>query len=66
MKAVCLVTMSGCPSLAVPAGFDSRGLSMGLQIIGPNHHEMDCLKLAHAYEQAADWTGKHLPPLLSA
>ena len=30
MKAVCLVTMAGCPSLAVPAGFDSRGLSMGL------------------------------------
>jgi amidase len=64
MKAVCLVTMSGCPSLAVPAGFDGRGLSMGLQIIAPVHHEMDCLKLAHAYEQAADWTGKHLPPLL--
>jgi amidase len=65
MKAVCLVTMSGCPSLAVPAGFDSRELSMGLQIIAPVHHEMDCLKLAHAYEQAADWTGKHLPPLLA-
>ena len=66
MKAVCLVTMAGCPSLAVPAGFDGRGLSMGLQIIAPVHHEMDCLKLAHAYEQASDWTGKHLPPLLRA
>jgi amidase len=66
MKGVCLVTMSGCPSLAVPAGFDGRGLSMGLQLIGPNHHEMSCLQLAHAYEQAADWTGKHLPPLLRA
>jgi amidase len=64
MKAVCLVTMSGCPSLAVPAGFDGRGLSMGLQLIAPNHHEMSCLQLGHAYEQAADWTGKHLPPLL--
>jgi amidase len=64
MKAVCLVSMAGCPSLAVPAGFDGRGLSMGLQIIAPVHREMDCLRLAHAYEQAADWTGKHLPPLL--
>jgi amidase len=64
MKAVCLVTMAGTPSLAVPAGFDGRGLSMGLQIIAPVHHEMDCLKLAHAYEQASDWTRKHLPPLL--
>jgi amidase len=52
--------------LAVPAGFDSRGLSMGLQIIAPVHREMDCLRLAHAYEQATDWTGKHLPPLLRA
>jgi amidase len=66
MKAVCLITLAGTPSLAVPAGFDSRGLSMGLQIIAPVHHEMECLKLAHAYEQATDWTGKHLPPLLRA
>jgi amidase len=66
MKAICLITMAGTPALAVPAGFDRRGLSMGLQLIGPNHHEMDCLKLAHAYEQATDWTGKHLPPLLRA
>ena len=35
MKAVCLITMAGRPSLAVPAGFDARGLSMGLQIIAP-------------------------------
>jgi amidase len=64
MKAVCLVTMTGCPSLAVPAGFDSRGLSMGLQIIAPVHREMDCLRLAHAYEQAADWVNRRLPPAL--
>jgi len=61
-----MITLTGCPSLAVPAGFDSRGLSMGLQIIAPVHHEMDCLRLAHAYEQVSDWTGKHLPPLLRA
>jgi amidase len=65
MKAVCLVTMAGCPSLAVPAGFDSRGLSMGLQIIAPVHHEIDCLKLAQAYDQATEWTARHLPPALT-
>jgi amidase len=58
--------MAGCPSLAVPAGFDSRGLSMGLQIIAPVHREMDCLRLAHAYEQAADWVNRRLPPALRA
>jgi hypothetical protein len=27
---------------------------------------MDCLKLAHAYEQAADWVNWRLPPMLRA
>ncbi|HLZ82609.1 MAG TPA: amidase [Caulobacteraceae bacterium] len=65
MKAVCLVTMSGCPSLAAPAGFGENCLPMGLQIIAPVGHEMDCLKLAHAYEAATGWVAKHPPPLLA-
>ena len=65
MKAVCLVTMAGCPSLAVPAGFDPRGLPMGLQIIAPVGGEMDCLKLAHAYEAATNWVARRPPPLLA-
>jgi len=66
MKAICMITMSGCPALAVPAGFSAGGLPMGLQIIAPVHHEMDCLKLGHAYEKANDWTARKLPPLLKA
>jgi amidase len=66
MKAICLITMSGCPALAVPAGFGPQRLPMGLQIIAPIHHEMDCLKLAHAYDGASHWTSRHLPPLLQA
>lgn len=64
MKGVCLVTMSGCPSLAVPAGFNSHGLPMGLQIVAPVRHEIDCLKLGFAYESATDWTASHTPRLL--
>ena len=64
MKAVCLVTMSGCPSLAAPAGFGENGLPMGLQIIAPVGCEMDCLKLAHAYEAATGWVARRPPPLL--
>ena len=64
MKAVCLISLTGCPSLAVPAGFGGEGQAMGLQIIAPVHREMDCLKLAHAYEQAKNWTADVLPPLL--
>ncbi|HXV00969.1 MAG TPA: amidase [Caulobacteraceae bacterium] len=65
MKAVCLITMSGCPALAVPAGFGAAGLPMGLQIIAPVHQEMACLKLAHAYDAATGWTTRRPPPLLS-
>jgi amidase len=64
MKAVCLITMSGSPSLAVPAGFGAQGLPMGLQIVAPVHREMDCLELAYAYEQATNWTAQRLPPVL--
>jgi hypothetical protein len=38
---------------------------MGLLIVAPVHHEMDCLKLVHAYEQVTDWTGKRLPTFSS-
>ena len=64
MKAVCLITMTGCPSLAVPAGFSPQGQAMGLQIIAPVHHEVDCLQLAFAYDRATKWTEKKLPAVL--
>ena len=64
MKAVCLVTMSGCPALAAPAGFGPGGLPMGIQIIAPVHREMDCLRLAFAYDQATEWARKRPPGLL--
>jgi len=65
MKGVCLVTMSGCPSLAIPAGLGPSGLPMGLQIIAPVHAELSCLRLAAAYEAADPWWLKRSPPLLN-
>jgi amidase len=66
MKGVCLVTMAGCPSLAVPAGFGPGNLPIGLQIVAPVQREMACLKLAAAYEAAAGQWTKRPPPLLNA
>ena len=66
MKGVCLVTMSGCPALAVPAGLNAAGLPMGLQIIAPVHAEMACLTLAAAYEAADPASAHRLPPILGA
>jgi len=66
MEGVCLVTMAGCPSLAVPAGFGSQGLPIGLQIIAPVHAEMACLQLGAAFERAGPGWAKRLPPTARA
>jgi amidase len=52
MKGNLLITMTGQPTLAAPAGFDQFGLPVGLQIIGRNRDEVGCLRLAHGYAQA--------------
>jgi len=64
MKAMFLITMSGCPALAAPAGFGNQGLPIGIQIVAPSHQEFACLQLAYAYELAANWTSTHFPSLI--
>jgi amidase len=61
MQVMIPISMSGCPSLSVPAGFNAGGLPMGIQIVGPNHAEMACLQLAYAYDQATNWVTRRLP-----
>jgi amidase len=65
MKANLLITMSGCPALAVPAGFGDQGSPIGIQLIGPNRSELDCLRLAFAYETAMDRAWLRLPDPLN-
>jgi len=64
MKGTFLVTMSGCPALAMPAGFGEQGLPIGIQIVAPWRRELDCLRLAYAYERAAANVYARLPALL--
>ncbi len=61
MKGVCLISLTGCPSLAVPAGFSSGGLPMGLQIVTPHGAELRALRIARAYAEAAPWTKMRRP-----
>jgi amidase len=65
MEVMIPVTMSGCPAVAVPAGFNDAGLPMGIQLVGPNHGEMDCLRLAYAYDRQTGWVTRCPPPCLS-
>ena len=64
MEVVIPVTMSGCPAMGVPVGFESRGLPMGMQLVGPIRGELALLRLALAYERATDWVARRPPPLL--
>jgi amidase len=63
MEVVIPVTMSGCPALALPVGFNAAGLPTGMQVVAPNHGEHALLQLARAYEQEAPWLARR-PPLL--
>jgi Asp-tRNA(Asn)/Glu-tRNA(Gln) amidotransferase A subunit family amidase len=64
METVAPWTMASLPVAAMPVGFDNRGLPMGIQIIGSHHADRAVLQLAHAYEQATQWTKRILPPAL--
>ncbi len=43
------------PALALPGGFTSTGLPLGLQIVGRPWAEAAVLQAGHAYEQATTW-----------
>src|SRR5262245_9136804 len=66
MNAQVQITMSAAPSLNVPVGFNERGLSMGMQIVGRHQADFSCLQLAYAYEQAVNWVEMRRPALLGA
>ena len=43
--------LAGLPCISVPAGMNSEGLPIGMQIIGPQFKEQSVLDLAYLYEQ---------------
>lgn len=51
---LCTVTVNiaGLPGVSVPCGFDSNGLPIGMQLIGPKFSEATLLSAAKTYETA--------------
>jgi aspartyl-tRNA(Asn)/glutamyl-tRNA(Gln) amidotransferase subunit A len=45
--------LAGLPAIALPAGLDSQGLPLGLQVIGKALDEESCFRVAAAIEDAA-------------
>ena len=52
------VNLAGLPGVSVPAGLDSSGLPLGLQLIGQPWNEADMLNTAYALEQASGFDAK--------
>jgi amidase len=62
MQCVVPGTMSGAPVAALPAGFDSKGRAMGVQLVGRVQDEAGVLALARAYDEATRWPYRRPPP----
>ena len=54
--------LPGAPAMSIPAGFDDRGLPLGIQLIGPRLGEATVLAAGHAFQSTTDWH-RQRPPL---
>lgn len=52
MASCCMITVTGCPAISLPAGFTTDGLPVGLQLVGPVGGERQLLEIAHGFESA--------------
>ena len=52
------VNLAGLPGISIPAGLDSKGLPLGLQLIGRPWEEGDLLNTAYALESALSFNSK--------
>ncbi|MFU0800823.1 MAG: Asp-tRNA(Asn)/Glu-tRNA(Gln) amidotransferase subunit GatA [Xylanivirga thermophila] len=49
------VNIAGLPGMSMPCGFDSRGLPIGMQLIGKAFEEDKLLQAAYTFEQNTDY-----------
>ena len=53
---------ASCPVISVPCGLDSRGLPIGMSIVGRPWDDIGVLRAAAGFERARPWADLH-PPL---
>lgn len=51
------VNLAGLPGISVPCGIDSKGLPIGLQLIGNCFKEKNIIRAAYAFEQTRNYIG---------
>ena len=52
---------SGHPAMSVPVGMSSKGIPIGMQIVGPWHSEATLLTVAAALEKLMPWADRWPP-----
>jgi len=48
------VNLAGLPAMSLPCGFDSKGLPIGVQMIGDCFHEKTIIRAAFTYEKSVE------------
>ena len=62
--AVCWrITVTGCPALSLPAGFDADGLPVGVQLVARQGADVALLRAAKVLEEATGFAAGR-PPLV--
>jgi amidase len=62
LRFTALWNFAGNPTLSLPCGFDSAGMPLGFQLVGPALGEAGLLAAGAAFQRATDWHRRR-PPL---
>ena len=55
------VNVAGLPGISIPCGVDSKGMPIGMQLIGKKFAEETILNAAYTYEQATNFRANYKP-----
>lgn len=64
LRACTEITVTGCPTMSLPAGFTPGGLPVGIQLVAAHRADVTLLQMAAALEQATNHA-LHRPPVVS-
>ncbi len=57
------ITVTGCPTMSLPAGFDVDGMPVGVQLVTRQGTDVALLRAAKALEEATQFAGRR-PPIV--
>ena len=54
--------LAGLPAISIPSGFSHDNKPFGLQLLGPQMHDVSVIRYANVFEQSQTYY-KNIPPL---